>query len=347
MLNRRIFTSFVVAAGFVLATSVHFQAQQPATNAQPSHRQALAAQITAKWSNHIQEVYRTSPEEWATQMAPLFASVALDTLQRAASAVNFDTMNNLLIGTTDASAAVPDTGTMSQLLGDAAADLVFVPVTPCRIFDTRLAGGPIPADSTRDFDVTSITDYSSQGGDASNCGGTGAAGSFAAAAINFTVVSPVTGGYITAHPYLSARPLAATVNYAAGDVRGNFSIVRLDQGPSTAELSVYAFAQTHVVGDIVGYFITPQATPFDCVNSSVSSFTIVANSTTFFNNPGCPVGYRATTPYCWTAATGVYSQGQGYNANAAGNATFCSWQNTTGTNQTVFGGNVCCRVPGR
>jgi hypothetical protein len=70
-------------------------------------------------------------------------------------------------------------------------------------------------------------------------------------------------------------------------------------------------------------------------------------STNFFNNPACPAGYRPTTPYCWTAATGVYSQGSGYNANSATNPTFCAWQNTTGANQSVFGGNVCCRIPGR
>lgn len=39
-----------------------------------------------------------------------------------------------------------------------------------------------------------------------------------------------------------------------------------------------------------------------------------------------------------------YRQGSGYNANAVGNGTFCSWQNTTGTSHTVYGGAVCCRV---
>jgi len=83
---------------------------------------------------------------------------------------------------------------------------------------------------------------------------------------------------------------------------------------------------------------------FACVNTTVQSVTIGPNTNNFFNNPSCPAGYAATTPYCWTAAFGVYSQGSGYNSNAPGNPTFCAWQNTTGSNQTVFGGNVCCRV---
>lgn len=90
---------------------------------------------------------------------------------------------------------------------------------------------------------------------------------------------------------------------------------------------------------------TTPAASLECTNTSVSSFTISANTTNFFNNPACPSGYTAVTPYCWTATPGVYNQGSGYNANAPGNSTFCSWQNSTGSSQTVFGGNVCCRVP--
>jgi len=346
MRSPRILTSLVVLASLALAAPAYLHAQQSGTgSADTAQRRDLAARIVAKWSNHIQEVYGTSPDDWASQMSSLFGSVPLDTLQRAADAGNFDRMNDLLIGNT--SAAAPDAGTVNQLLGDTAADLVFVPVTPCRIFDTRLAGGPIASNTTRNFDVTAVGNYSGQGGDASNCG-VGAAGAFAAAAINFTVVSTVAGGYITAYPLGTTQPLAATVNWTTADeVRGNLAIVKLDQGPAADELSVYAASQTHLVGDIVGYFTNPEATPFDCVNTALSNFNIAANTTNFFNNPACPAGYRATTPYCWTAASGVYSQGQGFNANVAGNATFCAWQNTTGVAQQVYGGNVCCRIPGR
>jgi hypothetical protein len=38
-------------------------------------------------------------------------------------------------------------------LGDTTQDYVFTPVTPCRIFDTRNAGGALAADTARDFYV--------------------------------------------------------------------------------------------------------------------------------------------------------------------------------------------------
>ena len=54
-------------------------------------------------------------------------------------------------------------------LGDSQADLVYTPLTPCRIIDTRVAGGAIAAGATRDFLVTG-TSFASQGGSATGCG---------------------------------------------------------------------------------------------------------------------------------------------------------------------------------
>lgn len=310
----------------------------------PEARQAFVDAILAKWSPFVSETYGTPGDQWAANMSQVLANASLDALAEAARARSFAAMNDLLLG---GAKSAPEASTDSVAkLGDTAIDLVFVPVTPCRIIDTRVAGGTITGGTTRAFDVTAISSYAGQGGDATDCG-TGTQGSFAAAVINFTVVTPSGPGYITAWPYLASQPLAATLNYVAGDIRGNLAIVKLDQGASADELNVYTQATTHLVADIVGFFIDPQATDPECTATSISTFSIGASATSFFNNPACPTGYKATTPYCWTAAAGVYSQGSGYNANNAANATFCSWQNTTGASQTVFGGNVCCRVPGR
>ncbi|HXK11355.1 MAG TPA: hypothetical protein VMT70_17050, partial [Vicinamibacteria bacterium] len=94
-------------------------------------------------------------------------------------------------------------------LGDTALDLVYTPVTPCRIIDTRLAGGPIPANTTRDFKVTG--DTTSQGG--ANCG---IPSGVTAAMINFAAVSPAGAGNLRITPYGQAIPLAAIITYSAG-----------------------------------------------------------------------------------------------------------------------------------
>src|SRR4051812_36524805 len=55
---------------------------------------------------------------------------------------------------TSATAPTAEAGTpqnvTAQAVGDAASDLLFVPLAPCRIIDTRLGGGKIASGATRD-----------------------------------------------------------------------------------------------------------------------------------------------------------------------------------------------------
>jgi len=308
-----------------------------------SERGDLVRQIVLKWGGHVQEAYRTDVRRWADSMGPVFAKSSIDALRRAADARTFDQMNNeLLVGggkpggsLSLLAASAADGKTIGKVLGDAATDLIYVPITPCRIIDTRVAGGAIAANTTRNFDVTAVSNYSFQGGDASNCNGAGAAGSFAAAAINFTVVTPSAAGYITAFPYLTTQPLAATVNYTAGDIRGNFAVVKLDQGASADELSVYSFAQTHLVADIVGYYRNPGAPTLECVNSGETIENVAAGSTRNTTAPSCPATYTQTGTNCesstWQMPFVYFSDG------------ICSAQNNSAGTAQLRASRTCCR----
>ena len=53
-------------------------------------------------------------------------------------------------------------------IGDTRAQLVYTPVVPCRVLDTRAAGGNLAPGIPRDFRVTGV-DLSSQGGDVAGC----------------------------------------------------------------------------------------------------------------------------------------------------------------------------------
>lgn len=145
-------------------------------------------------------------------------------------------------------------------VGDLSTDLVFIPVTACRIMDTRYAtrdsNTPIPAGGTRSY-WGWTNSYAPLGGANNNCGVL-VSSDVAAIAVNFTVVTPTTAGYITAFPYLASQPLAATVNFNTGDVKGNFSIVKLNQTGAAYDFSIYSSSLTHVVGDIVGYYARPR-----------------------------------------------------------------------------------------
>src|SRR5947207_9629008 len=57
-----------------------------------------------------------------------------------------------------------------ETLGNANADLTYTPVTPCRLADTRVAGGALGANSSRDFKVfVTSGGFTAQGGDSGNC----------------------------------------------------------------------------------------------------------------------------------------------------------------------------------
>ena len=204
------------------------------------------------------------------------------------------------------------TSTAFAQLGSLASDLVYTPVTPCRIFDTRTSQGgtgPIAAGGTKNFLIWGVGSYAGQGGAASNCGIT-AANNTAAVAVNFTVVSPATPGFITAFPFGTTRPTAATVNFNAGDVRGNFSIAKNAQS-GASDLSVFSTSNVEVVGDVVGYYSKPVATALQCVLQPLQAVSLpVGFDSYIYTTSVCSAGYAAVSPYCWKgSAANVYSTG--------------------------------------
>src|SRR5262249_57033096 len=101
----------------------------------------------------------------------------------------------------------------AKSLGDSTDDLVYTPVTPCRILDTRNFGGAFAGGGeTRSYHayLTSGT-FATQGGAASNCG---IPANPAAAALNIVTVGG--GGFLTAWPFGTTQPNAATMNPAPG-----------------------------------------------------------------------------------------------------------------------------------
>lgn len=309
-----------------------------------SRRYQLVHRLVMKWGAHVHEAYDLSPRTWAREMGGIFAMSSLDTLQRAADADDFDAMSNLLLGKAPTGSASLQPEPAQTLLGDAAADLVYVPVTPCRILDTRLAGGPIAAGATRGFDVSAASSYSAQGGSSGNCG-VGAAGSFAAAAITFTVVNPPGQGYITAFPYNTTRPVAATMAFGGGGLATNTSVVKLDQGGLSSEMSIYSPGQVHVVGDIIGYFTAPQPTALECTEVVNGPTSLPANSSLGLLSPECPVGYQVTGGSCMMAS--IHGRVVTTNTRVAFNDHFCSFYNQSVGAIDGTAKATCCRVPGR
>lgn len=325
----------LAAAVCALSLGVAFGAQAASPGAAQaaskySPRGQLVYQIVEKWAPYVQEAHNVDAKTWARSMQSAFNAASLDSLQQAADARTYNVM----------AASLTDGKVTPNALGDISTDLVFVPIAPCRVFDTRANGGaPIAAGSTRGIDVSAISDYSFQGGAASNCSGMGAAGSFAAVAMNFTSVAPAQTGYFTAFPFGGTQPLAATQVYNAGQILSNFAVVQLDQGASANEMSIFSERALHLVGDAVGYYINPQATALDCVelDSAVTNLAAGASANVFA--PNCAAGYTRTEVQCRPSSFSMRQAGSW--------SGHCNMVNESASATTATATSRCCRVPGR
>ncbi len=139
----------------------------------------------------------------------------------------------------------------------------FVPIAPCRIVDTRKpgAGGPINGGSTRAFNVVGVSDYSSQGGNASSCGipGFPAAGFSEVLAVAVTIVAPAPAakGNVLLYPSDVSPGTSSTLNFAAPTVPLSSStgaIVPVRQDAQGGDITAKPNQTTDLVIDVTGYF---------------------------------------------------------------------------------------------
>lgn len=147
-----------------------------------------------------------------------------------------------------------------KAVGDPDSDLLFVPLPPCRIIDTRFAGGKMVPAQQRDFKVAGTAGFEAQGGNGGGCGvPDGTTEPMAAAAVvNFIAVSPQGPGHIIAWEYGQAEPFASIINFAniTGLNIANGIVIPIDGTTSQPfDLSVRAgVSATHLVADVTGYF---------------------------------------------------------------------------------------------
>lgn len=238
------------------------------------------------------------------------------------------------------------TSVFAQFGYSATSDAVFTPVAPCRLFDTRTGQGgtgPIDAAGTKGFNVWGQTTYAAQGGSPTNCG-LDAGIETEAVAMNITIVTPDAGGFITAYPSGTATvPNAATVNFNAGDVKGNFTVVKVLQSTAAPHhLSIYSTSKLDVVGDVVGYYARPKGANLACSNPPEATLLVAAGVLGRLAIPACATtnsyGGGSSVPYCSTDGLDMVSYG---------GSGVCAMKNMGATSATITAGRRCCGVPGR
>jgi hypothetical protein len=316
-----------------------------------TQRQAALAAIAADRMTAVNDIILAHAEEanalygegWRSELTDALMAATPQQLLDARSARTYRDVVNVLTGqrTTTSSTGTLALGVAPQSLGSSSSDLVYFPVAPCRLLDTRAAGGVFVNATTRSYKVNG--DMTAQGGSASGCG---IPVDPSAVAITLTVTQTVGVGYLSAYAFTDPVPGASTINFSNGSELANTTIVPVCQlcgGGSDISITAGTTGSTHVVADIVGYFWSPTATALDVVSSN-SALTPVASSGLPFiiQAPACPAGtvitgggYAADKTVKWLAVgeyTGVWQ---------------CAGINDTGQVANIACQARCAKVPGR
>jgi hypothetical protein len=182
--------------------------------------------------------------------------------------------------------------------------LRFVPITPCRIADTRNATGPfggpaIAGGTSRDFAIPNS---------ACNIPSTARAYS-----LNVAVVPSSALGYLTLWPTGQTRPLASTLNSLDGRIKSNAAIVPAGTGGA---VSVFASDATHVILDINGYFV-PATDPTTLAYYPITPCRIADTRTATAQLGGPSLGGGQNRTFPIRSACNLPATAQAYSLNFA------------------------------
>lgn len=220
----------------------------------------------------------------------------------------------------------------AKSLGNPALDLVFTPITPCRVLDTR-ASSKLQAGVTLGVDMDG-----GNAGNAAGCTHFGVGGiEVQGYAINVTVTETGSSGFLQVQPALTT-PSTSWLNWTATNTTvANQGIVR-NLNNDLNEFSIKGNgSDTHVLVDWFGYFGPPTTLPsLSCAVVAGANTTLPANST----------GTNATVPACTTGVrTGIFCTTNNFSAVLAGNnGVVCNFTNPSASTITVHADAICCSV---
>ena len=116
----------------------------------------------------------------------------------------------------------------------------YTAVAPVRLMDTRLGGGALGPNGSRNLTVAGVA---------------GVPGGASAVVVNVTVTNPSAPSFLTVFPAGASRPLASNLNYVAGTTIANLVSVQVGSGGAITFYN--AAGSTDVVVDLEGYYAAP------------------------------------------------------------------------------------------
>jgi hypothetical protein len=307
---------------------------------------AYATAIVQRWEPDARASGRWD-DNYSTELFNALMSLQPANLVAAGQATSYKGVLNVIA---TGSAAKGPSGP-PLFLGDIGDDLVYTPIAPCRIVDSRFAtrgDWPLPVQAgfkqfqgghvyTVDMDGAN---FSSQGGNSSGCGIPFDVAQ--AVHMTLTVTNPTGSGFLTAWRTLASQPNASFGNWSPGETLANTATIPTFPG-SGDDFDVFVSSNVSVVIDVVGYFAAPQATPLGCTTVVNGPNPVSTANSWVFYYAVCPGGYQVSGGGFDFNVPGIWATGYPDNTNNQFVGTF-NGNGTSGTGTTYA---QCCRVPGR
>ncbi|PAT39720.1 hypothetical protein CK621_14520 [Vandammella animalimorsus] len=230
-----------------------------------------------------------------------------------------------------------DSGMGKAWLGDEV-NLVFVPITPCRIADSRKATqGKLQRNVTRTY-----TNYGSlsQGGD-SGCNNPASsvmrAGDPGALALTVTATQAEGSGHLSLGPWNHSSS-TSVLNFRPGVAIANSTVVKT-AGTYSSQLpdfQITASQNVHVIVDLLGFYLPNEPAALDCKTTEYGSYYGISARQ-------CEAGYARISTLCRIVSEHSALQGtRDFFYEDSG----CTY--TTGMGSvTIEAASYCCRIRGR
>lgn len=303
-----------------------------------SDKAGYAAAIVARWEESAREAGRWD-KNYSVDLLESLMKLHPENLLAAGEASSYKAMLTAL-ATGRAEPTIQ--GPLPNALGQNFQDLVYTPVFPCRIVDTRRAvAGALAGGAVRLFDVDG-SNLTAQGGSSTGCGIPFAVAQ--AVTMTITAVQPAGQGHLTAFG-LTAQPLSSVLNYGANDVIADTAIIPVVPGGGD-DFALFSVATTHVVVDVLGYFAASSATRLDCTTVQSDVVAVPVNELTNVDalcGPG-----RAATGGGYDITEGTIAfPGLFVTSSPLANGWRTLVENHTSDPRNIQTFVRCCRVPGR
>ena len=234
-------------------------------------------------------------------------------------------------------------------------DLVYKPLAPCRIMDTRSATlasgvqGPILGNSLKVIPgfITAGQNWGQYGGTGtSDCGLASPPGtSIHAVALVATILNPNFDAYLGISDVNNLSTVLSNValNYTATQGLSTMYIV-----PQIASNSIYFALPTglsaQLIYDVVGYYVASDATALQCTTQSSAPVSIGSGLSNTATSPACTAGYTLTSGSCDSTS---FTLDLTQNKASSGNTTWLCAATNRGASANLTATANCCRVPGK